>query len=88
MRVYAFFGKGEVFQKFRSLCSAIAAVNGDESRVFVHVEGIPNPWWVHPVKNKRVQYDIVYKEIPKKSFKKSRGLFGMTEEEFFRGPFK
>ena len=80
MKVYAFYGKGLFFQKFRSLCSALAAVKGDESRVFVHVEGIPNPWFVHPVKNGRVDRNKVLKpselDKAKKKFKRKVGLFG------------
>lgn len=80
MRVYAFYGKGVCFQKFRSICSALAAVKGDESRVFVHVEGIPNPWFVHPIKNGKVNRKKVIKpsqlDACKKKFKTSVGLFG------------
>lgn len=73
MRVYTFYGDGGMFQKFRSLCAAIAASKGDESRVFVHA-GVPNPWWVHPVKNGKIQRDVVFKDIPYKKFKKKRSV--------------
>lgn len=61
MRVYAFYGNGTCFQKFRSLCAALAAVKGDESRVYVHADGVPNPWFVHPVKNGKVDRSKVLK---------------------------
>lgn len=79
MRVYAFFGKnGRIFQVFPSIVRAVAAVRGDESRVFVHSRGIPNPWFVHPVKNGKVVYDKLLKysdlEKAKKKFKTQQGL--------------
>lgn len=80
MKVYAFYGNGFTFQKFRSISSALAAVKGDESRVFVHVEGIPNPWFVHPVKNGKVDRSKVLKpsqlDKAKTKFKTNVGLFG------------
>lgn len=74
MRVYTFYGDGTVFQKFRSICAGIAAAKGDETRVYVHVDGIPNPWWVHPVVNGKVNRKKIYKEIPRKRFKKKVSL--------------
>lgn len=78
MKVYTFFGNGYCFQKSRSLCSALAAAKGDESRVFVHVEGIPNPWFVHPVKNGKIDRKTILKPSQlddlKKKFKKKVSL--------------
>ena len=75
MKVYVFYGDGTCFQKLRSIRQAIAYAKGDETRVYVHVDGIPNPWWVHPVKNGKVDRSKVYKSIPKKRFKKKVRLF-------------
>lgn len=78
MRVYAFFGKGGIFQVFPSIVRAVAAVRGDESRVFVKVQGIPNPWFVHPVKNGKVNYNktLTYSDLEKakKKFKTQQAL--------------
>lgn len=78
MTVYAFYGKGVCFQKFRSICGALSAVKGDESRVFVHVEGIPNPWWVHPVLKGKVDRTTILKpdqlDRRKRNFKKKVSL--------------
>lgn len=78
MRVYAFFGKGGIFQVFPSIVRATAAVRGDESRVFVKSPGVPNPWFVHPVKNGKVVYEktLNYSQLQeaKKKFKTKQGL--------------
>ena len=63
MKVYGFYSK-TAFGKFTSIRSAVQAV-GDESRVYVHVQGIPNPWWVHPVVNGCVNRRKFYRRIPK-----------------------
>ncbi len=59
MRVYAFTGKS-TFCRCTSIREAVS-ISKNEAKVFVHVKGIPNPWFVHPVKNGRVQYDVVLK---------------------------
>lgn len=59
MRVYAFTGKSS-FCRCTSIREAVS-ISKDEGMVFVHVKGIPNPWFVHPVKNGRVQYGTVLK---------------------------
>lgn len=60
MKVYSFIGKS-TFTKHRSVSEALRFAKGDSRKVFVHVEGIPNPWFVHPVVNGRIDRSIVLK---------------------------
>lgn len=80
MKVYAFFDKGGIFQVFPSIVRAVAAVRGDESRVFVKVPGVPNPWVVHPVKKGKVVYEkiLTSSELDKvkKRFKTKQSVLG------------
>lgn len=62
MKVYSFSKSMIAFQIHRSISAALRGLaNGDEKRVFVHVEGIPNPWWVHPVEKGKVNRNKILK---------------------------
>lgn len=71
MRVYAFTSK-TVFSRCTSIRQAMS-ISKNEKLVYVHVKGIPNPWFVHPVKNGKVQYDKVLKH-PQMKARLSRAL--------------
>lgn len=79
---YVFYSKtkklGRPFQKHRSLCGALAGARGQEARVYRHVDGIPNPFWLWPVKNGKVDRSKIYKGIPDKRLDrlKPQGVFG------------
>ena len=57
--MYYTFTDKTLFVKSKSLSDALDFSRGKESQVFKHVKGIPNPWFVHPVKNRKVDYDTV-----------------------------
>lgn len=53
-RYYAFLGTGTSFCRATSLRQAMSLSKGKEDRVFKHVDGIPNPWWVYAVVDGKV----------------------------------
>jgi hypothetical protein len=69
MKVYLFYTE-TVFQVFRSVRRAMAVAGPEnENRIYVKAPSVPNPWFVHPVKKGKIDYDKMYTNIPKKRFK-------------------
>lgn len=65
-RYYAFISeKHRTFCKVSSLQHALE-ISGDEKKVFRHVDGIPNPWWVYRIKNGKADKTKILKDVPKK----------------------
>ena len=63
-KYYAFLNrKHRTFCKTTSLRDALAIAK-DEKNVFRHVDGIPNPWWVWPVENGKVNKKKILKGVP------------------------
>lgn len=60
MTYYVIF-RNRIFQKTRSLRSALAIAKGNDKQVFAKVAGIPNPWFVHPVINNKVNKNKILK---------------------------
>lgn len=56
------------YSKATSLAEALCYAKDDETLVFKRVEGVPNPWWLHPVKNGKVVKDIILKGDEHKTF--------------------
>lgn len=66
--------EGICFQKFSSLNLALSVAEGQEKRVFQHIKGIPNPFWMHPIKNGKIDTTKIFKEIPLRSLAQLKPL--------------
>lgn len=70
MRKYYVFlnNQFKTFCKVDSLRQALVFSNKDETFVFKRVDGVPNPWFLHPVRNGKVLKDIILRGDEHKYF--------------------
>lgn len=77
---YCFTNKQKgIFHKVSSLAEALVSDRGDN--LFKRVQGVPNPWFLHPIENGKVLKDIVLKGDQYKEWNGSRDHYNKINKK-------